>query len=333
MRLTRKTILAAMTAGAMAMTAHLPAMAQDFTLKLAHHYPEVQLQAAGIKLFVDEVTKNSGGRIKVTVYPAETLVSGREALDAVENGVVQAAPMPGNYQTGTIPDLQYFTYPFMFDSAEHFHRAVNGGIMDLLMPLYAKHNIVLLNYYHKGALNLFDKTKFLNSEEAFKGERIRSLGPAISALLKSLGANPLSVPVGEVETALERNVIDAVTTNCAAHLGRGWVDQLKYVTFADMSQGGEGLGMNADFYNSLPADLQKVVNDAAKAMEDKEWSDMINADENTCFQKWKDAGAQVHKLTPDEIAMFKKHSQPILDAAVAKNPAIQPYLDIANTTR
>ncbi len=252
MKLTRLSMLGAMAAGAMMVTSSLPATAQQFTLKLSHHYPDVQLQAAGIKLFVDEVEKNSGGRIKITVYPAETLVSGREALDAVENNVVQAAPMPGNYETGTIPQLEYFTYPFMFDNAEHFHRAVEGGIKALLDPLYAKHNIILLNYYHKGALNLFDKTKFLDTEAAFKGERIRSLGPAISALLTSFGANPLSVPVGEVQTALERNVIDAVTTNCAAHLGRGWVDQLKYVTYTDMSQGGEGLGMNADFYNSLP---------------------------------------------------------------------------------
>lgn len=332
MNLTRLALGAILT-GTTLVSCLAPAAARDFTLKLAHHYPDVHIQAAGLKLFAEEVEAKSEGRIKVEVYPAETLVSGREALDAVENNVVQAAPMPGNYQTGIIPSLQYFTYPFMFDDASHFRRAVEGGIKDLLVPEYAKHNIVLLNYYHKGALHLMDKGKFLTSEDAFSGERVRSLGPAISELLSALGANPLSVPLGEVDSAIERNVIDAVTTNCAAHTSRGWVEHLKFVTFADMSQGGEGLGINAGFYNGLPADLQEIVQQAAKDMEDLEWTSMIADDEEACFDKWEKAGAQVHKLTAEEKALFVSRSRPILDKAIADNPDIQPFADIADQTR
>lgn len=333
MKSIRKVALAALAGVALAAGTFGPAMAQEFKMRLSHHYPDVHIQAAGIRLFVDEVEKNSGGRIKVQVFPAETLVTGREALDAVEGGVVDAAPMPGNYQTGSIPQLEYFTYPFMFDNAEHFHRAVKGGIFDLLVPEYAKHNIVLLNYYHKGALHLMDKTKFLNTPDAFKGERIRSLGAAISALLSSMGANPLSVPLGEVDAAIERNVIDAVTTNCAAHISRGWVEHLKFVTFADMSQGGEGLGINADFFNGLPDDLKKVVRDAAQSMEDLEWSSMIEDDEKSCFGKWEAAGAQVHRLTDEERAAFIGYAKPILDKAIAANPEIAAYAEIADKTR
>ena len=333
MKLILKSVLGTLAVSAIAMVGILPATAQDFTMKLSHHYPDVHVQAAGLRLFAEEVEKNSGGKIKVQVYPAETLVSGREALDAVEGRVVDAAPMPGNYQTGSIPELQYFTYPFMFDNAAHFRRAVEGGITDLLAPEYAKRGILLMNYYHKGALHLFHKSKFLTSEEAFSGARIRSLGPAISALLTSMGANPLSVPLAEVDASIERNVIDAVTTNCAAHISRGWVEGLKFVTFADMSQGGEGLGVNAEFFNGLPADLQQVVTDAAKAMEELQWNNMIEDDEVACADKWAKAGAQVHHLTDDERALYLKHSMPILEKAIADHPGIQAYADIANKTR
>jgi TRAP-type C4-dicarboxylate transport system substrate-binding protein len=333
MKLTRKGAIAALMATTMAIGSFVPAVAQEFKMRLAHHYPDVHIQAAGVRLFVEEVEKNSGGRISVQVFPAQTLITGREALDSVEGGVVEAAPMPGNYQTGSIPELEYFTYPFMFDNAQHFRRAVEGGIYDLLVPKYAERNIVLLNYYHKGALHLMDKTKFLNEPAAFEGERIRSLGAAISALLSSMGANPLSVPLGEVDAAIERNVIDAVTTNCAAHVSRGWAEHLKYVTFMDMSQGGEGLGMNADFFNSLPEDLQQVVRDAAKAMADREWSDVIEADETTCFDKWKEVGSQVHRLTDEEHAAMAKYAKPILAKAIEENPAITAYAEIADKTR
>lgn len=309
------------------------ATAQEFTMKLAHHYPDVHIQAAGIRTFVSEIEKNSNGRIKVTVYPAETLVTGREALEAVEGRVVDAAPMPTNYQTGNIPELEYFTYPFMFDSAQHFRRAVDGGIREKLAGEYAKYNVQLVNFYHKGALHLMHKTGFLETPDKFAGQRLRSLGGTISQLLSSMGANPLSVALGEVDAAIERNVIDGITTNCAAHLSRGWYEGLRFVTFADMSQGGEGMGVNADFLASLPADLQKVVLDAAKTMEDQEWSDMINDDEVACMDKWKAAGVEVRILTAEERAAFQERMTPILAEAVKARPGLQSYLDIAAATR
>lgn len=324
---------AAMAAGMLSVAMASAAMAQEFTMKLAHHYPDVHIQAAGIRTFVSEIEKNSEGRIKVLVYPAETLITGREALEAVEGGVVDVATMPTNYQTGNIPQLEYYTYPFMFDSAQHFRRAMQGGIKEMLDVEYAKYNIQLLNFYHKGALHIMHKTAFFEKPEDFSGQRLRSLGGTISQLLSSMGANPLSVALGEVDAAIERNVIDGITTNCAAHISRGWSEHLKYVTFADMSQGGEGMGMNADFFASLPEDLQKVVLDAAAKMEDQEWSDMIEDDEVSCMKKWEDAGVKVHVLTSEQRSEFQKQMEPIFAEALKARPDLQPYVDIASKTR
>ncbi len=309
------------------------AAAADFNLRLAHHYPDVHIQAGPLRTFVEEVVQNSQGRIAIDVYPAETLVSGREVLEAVQGGVVQLAPMPGNYQSGAIPQLEYFTFPFMFDNAEHFRRAVDGGIQDLLAVEYARQGITLLNYYHKGALHFMHRSEFLNTPAAFEGQRIRSLGPTISALIAAMGGNALSVPLGEVDAAIERGVIDAITTNCAAHLSRGWSRGLRSVTFVDLSQGGEGLAINTDTFEAMPEDLQQVIRDAAQRMEDAEWTEVIAQDEEACLQEWAAAGVAVHRVTDEERATFVALAQPIVDAAVAANPAIQPYLDIAAATR
>lgn len=312
-----------------------PGLAQDFTMKLAHYYPDSHVQAGPVRDFVTAVEKNSEGRIKVQVFGAQSLVTGQEALEALEGGVVEAALMAGNYQSGSIHEIEFFTYPFMFEDVQHFRRAieVDGGIFDMLEPRYEERNIKLVNYYHKGALHLFHRSKFLNTPEAFQGQRLRSLGPAISALLTALGANPLSVPVGEVEAAIERGVVDGLTTNCAAHISRGWAEGLKYATYMDMSQGGEGLGINLDFYNSLPEDLQKVILDAAAVMEDEEWDAMVNDDEVACFDKWKEAGVNVHRLTDEERAALTAYVAPIMEEAVAKEPGIQAYIDIAEKTK
>ncbi|MCB1387629.1 MAG: TRAP transporter substrate-binding protein [Rhodobacteraceae bacterium] len=329
--LSPKPLLAAALAGLLA--GPLPAGAAEFDLRLAHHYPDVHIQAGPLRAFVEEVQQNSQGRIAITVYPAETLVSGREVLEAVEGGVVDMAPMPGNYQSGSIPQLDYFTYPFMFDNAEHFRRAVDGGLRDLLVAEYARRGITLLNYYHKGALHFMHRSEFLATPAAFEGQRIRSLGPTISALITAMGGNALSVPLGEVDAAIERGVVDAITTNCAAHLSRGWSHGLPFVTFMDMSQGGEGLAINTEVFDGLPEDLQRVIRTAAQHMEDAEWTQMIHEDEEVCPQRWADAGVSVHRLTPEEREAFAAIARPILDEALSRNPEVQTYVDIAEATR
>jgi len=318
---------------AVAMTTQGGAWAQEFTMRLAHTYPDTHIQAGPIRDFVKAVEEKSGGRIKVNVYPAETLVSGREMLDATESGVVEAGILAFANQTGDFPDLELFTYPFMFNDAEHFRRAVDGGIRDLVVPLFAQRNVKLVNFYHKGAMHVMHKSKVLPTPADFSGQRLRSLGPTISRLFTAMKANPINLPIAEVDAAIERGMIDGLTTNCSAHLSRGWAEGLKFVTFLDMSQGGEGLGINTDFFDSLPEDLQKVVTDAAAAMEEQEWTAMINDDENSCMTKWKDAGVTVHQVTDEEKAEFRKLAMPIIEEAGAQKPAMKDYLAIAEKTR
>jgi len=322
------------TAGmALAIAVNGPAWAQEFTMRLAHHYPDTHIQAGPIRDFVKAVEENSGGRIKVQVYPAETLVSGREVLDATESNVVDASIMAFNFQVGDLPDLELFTYPFMFNDAEHFRRAVNGGIRDLVRPMFERRNVKLLNFYHKGAMHVMHRSKVMPTPADFSGQRLRSLGPTISQLFTAMNANPINLPIGEVDAAIERGMIDGMTTNCSGHLSRGWAEGLKYVTFADMSQGGEGLGINVDYFNNLPEDLQKVVTDAAALMEDEEWTAMIQDDEQACMEKWKQAGVTVHRLTDEEKAAFQKLAMPIIEAAGKDRPAMKDYLAIAEKTR
>jgi TRAP-type C4-dicarboxylate transport system substrate-binding protein len=68
-------------------------------------------------------------------------------------------------------------------------------------------------------------------------------------------------------------------------------------------------------------------------MADAEWSGMIKADEETCFEKWAAAGVEVHRLTDDERNVFKEKMAPLFEDAVAETPGLKPYLDIAEATK
>lgn len=63
-RLQRYTVaLGAIIAATISWTAG--ASAQEFIMKLAHHYPDAHIQAAGLRTFVSEVEMTSCGGIKI----------------------------------------------------------------------------------------------------------------------------------------------------------------------------------------------------------------------------------------------------------------------------
>lgn len=78
----------------------------------------------------------------------------------------------------------------------------------------AKHGVEVLG---SGDMSMYmgvggTKGRFLEPDD-FKGNKIRSMGPAENALLGALGANPQAMAFGDVPTALQTGVIDGLLTS------------------------------------------------------------------------------------------------------------------------
>lgn len=78
----------------------------------------------------------------------------------------------------------------------------------------AKHGVEVLG---SGDMSMYmgvggTKGRYLMPDD-FKGNKIRSMGPAENALLDALGANPQAMAFGDVPTALQTGVIDGLLTS------------------------------------------------------------------------------------------------------------------------
>ncbi|MCB1364490.1 MAG: TRAP transporter substrate-binding protein [Rhodobacteraceae bacterium] len=307
----RRMVLAT-TVGVIAATV---AQAQDHSMRLAHHFPTAHVQGKGYEFFTARVAELSDGRIATTSFPGASLISGHESFEAVRTGTVQASNMISAFQVGDIPELDVFSLPFQFEDAAHFRRTLDAGLFDIIAAEYEARGIKLLNYFNKGNIHLFHIDKHLLSPQDFEGEDIRGLGGLLTRTLEVLGANAISMPPGEVNAALQRGVVSAVMTNCLGHVARGWSEEAKYVSYLDLAQSGEGLGVNLDWWNSLPGDLQAVVQQAADEMENMEWDLMSQADNTDCPKIWADEGFPVARPSPEQRAALRAKVQPLYDSA------------------
>ncbi|MFC1532871.1 TRAP transporter substrate-binding protein [Thermodesulfobacteriota bacterium] len=301
--------------------------AAEGQLRLSHHYPATHMMGKGYALFAKLVKEKTNRKLNVKVYPGGTLISGHESFDGVKSGTVDASCMISNYQIGHIPELDSFGLPFQFDNHDHYRRTLDNNLFKALVDLYAKNNIKLLNYFPKGAIHIYHKSKHLMNPADFKGEDLRGLGGYITLMIMQLGANAVTIgSPGEVTTALQRGMIHGITTNFSAHVGRGWWEYAPYVSYLNLAEAGEGLGINIDYWNKLSPAMKKIVMEAAHEMNELEWRLIKESDEKICFTEWKKKKCPVKVITAAQKEAMSKVLQPLYEKAKKSLPMTQQVL-------
>ena len=310
-----------------------PVIAAEVKITLGHHYPKTHLQGKGYEAFTRTVNEKGKGKVHITSHPAASLINARESLKAVAKGSVHASQMLSVFQVGTMPMLNSISLPFLFEDREHFRRTLKAGLFEFFQKEYEKRGIKLLNYFSKGSIFIFHKKKFVITPVDFKNANLRALGGYMTLMLNEFGAKAVTLPTGEVTTALQRGVVDGLMTSCTAHLGRGWSEDAKYVSDLDLAESGEGLAFNLKFYNNLPADVKKIINDAAKELEEMEWDLVIKADRETCPKMWKERNLPNRKATSAERETLRKAAHALFAKANREIPSIKKVLALVEKTR
>lgn len=310
-----------------------PSAAQSVTLTLAHQYPSTQAMGDGYNLWAERVEELSGGDLAVKVFPGSTLIGSDESFAAVSTGSVSASNMIGGFQVGDIPELATLGLPFLFDDYAHYRRTVDNGLFELVQGWYEAKGIKLLNMFPKGFNQIFHKNKFLLTPEDFAGEQIRGPGGAADATLRALGANAVRLPTTEVTQGLQRNVVEGLTTNCVAHIGRSWFEQTPYASVLAFANDAEGLGINLNVWNSLSPEQQEILQKAADEMKEFEWELQQGLDEEKCFEDWKARGVNVAVATPEQREVLKETVSSVYDSYREELPVLDEVFALIDANR
>lgn len=229
---------------------------------------EPQVKAA--ELFKQTVEEKSSGRVQVRIYPNNQLGNQRDVVEGIQLGTVQMSNV-ASVMAGFVRELNIFELPFLFENREHFYAVLDSEIGESLRPAFEKRGFHLLGYFDAGVRHIMTVSRPLNSMADLKGLKIRTMeNPLHLAAFKAFGANPMPMAYGELYTALEQGVIDgaeAADTNYlskkfyepARHWARvGWIHLIEYVI------------MSRYFYERLPIEYKKIIDDAAWEMIRKE---------------------------------------------------------------
>jgi TRAP-type C4-dicarboxylate transport system substrate-binding protein len=251
-----------------------PATAQqepEVTLRFQHFVnPASANPTYFMQPWADAIEEQSGGRIRVELYPFMQLGGSPQAMyDLIADGAVDGGWVIPGYQPGRFPEAEALELPFMTPkSAEAASAAAWEFTQAHLMDDFADVHLIAAHMHGPGLFHIDGPAP--GTVDDLEGLRLRAPSRPVTQLLAALGAEPIGMPVPQFPEALSRGVLDGgvITWEQSPSLK---LDELAE-SHTDVA-GDRALynlfflwAMNPDAYASLSPDLRAVIDANSGAM-------------------------------------------------------------------
>lgn len=252
------------------------AAAQEVTLRFQHFVSPLSANPTYFMApWAEKIEKDSGGRIKVELYPAMQLGGkATSQYDLIRDGAIDGGWVIPGYQPGRFPEAEAMELPFMVTkSGEEASKAAWVYTQKYLMDDFADVKVIAAHMHGRGIVH--KKGDPIAKVEDFSGLKLRGPSRTATLLLDKLGATPIGMPVPSFPEALAKGVVDGgvITWEMSPSL------KLNELTDSHTDVAGDKSlynlyfiwAMNKDVYEGLPDDLKAVI-DANSGFHASAWA-------------------------------------------------------------
>jgi TRAP-type transport system periplasmic protein len=238
---------------------------QTYLMKIStptiHDIPDTWARNFGAAL-----EKDSGGRIKAQVYPASQLGSIPRQIEGTQFGSIQMEVVPPEFMVGLDPRFEVMAAPGLVDSQAHGQRvAADPAVLKLMLGLGANKGL------HGAGLFMAEQSELITRDPVrhladLKGKKIRIFASQFqSVAFDRLGVTPVAMSLGDVLPAIQQGAIDGAITGIGPIANFHMVDAAKFVTQIGQPAIFIIAEVNKKWYDSLPKDLQHLIDKDAAA--------------------------------------------------------------------
>jgi TRAP-type C4-dicarboxylate transport system substrate-binding protein len=231
-----------------------PAQAQDktFTMKITTPTLNAALDLYA-RAYGAAVEKDSGGRIKVEVYPASQLGAIPRQIEGVQFGAIQCAVIPPEFFVGVDERFEVLAAPGLVTSAAQGHRvAADPAVQKFYLGLGAEKGLHGVAVAYAEPSEVVAKSAIRHLAD-FKGKKIRIFASEFqSASFKRLGTTPVAMSPGDVMTALQQGSLDASVAGVELLSGLHFYDAAKYITLTNHAAIFYLVELSKKWFDTLP---------------------------------------------------------------------------------
>jgi TRAP-type C4-dicarboxylate transport system substrate-binding protein len=279
---------------------------KERTFKIGHIRPENSSADLNVKFFKDELVKASDGKLKVEIYPASqlgdyTVVQERVAIGDVE---MQIAPLATNMDKG----FGISNAPYIVENWEQAKTVYNsdGELVKAMAALLEEKGIKYLAAYplYFGGIALIEEPASPGDANVPKNIKIRV--PSMKSFeLTADALGYLATPLAWADTftSMQTGIVDGAIGAGAEGYYSNFRDLVKYYLPLNDHFEMWYLYMNLELWNELSPDEQRIIQETAKALEQKRFNE-AEAEEDEYKTKLEAAGITIINFTDEELQTF-----------------------------
>ena len=286
-------------------------------LYLAHNLPQTHPVHKGILEFQKALDMNSGGALKVRIFPDGQLGSEREVLELLQIGSVAATKVSAATLSNFVPEYHLLGIPYLFRDKQHLFDVLEGPIGKSILEKGSKFWLRGLCYYDAGSRSFYTSDKAIRTPEDLKGLKIRVMNNQMAInMVNSMGAAATPLSYSELYTAIQQGVVDGAENNPPSFVSSNHYEISKYYTLDQHSSVPDVLLIGTKYWDKLSEEEKIWVQEAADASaraQKKFWNESV---ENS-MRIAKEAGVEI--IIPDK-SLFAEKSKSVVEDFVVKYP-------------
>jgi TRAP-type transport system periplasmic protein len=259
--LSRRTAFGALAA-LMASAALTGAARAEDTIRAVTAFPKPLAFSQSFLGFVDLVNERGEGVVQIQYVGGPEVFPQNQQMDAVARGVVDMHYGPASFHLGAMPEAD----AWVASTVTAMEARENGGFALMQEAFREKLGVELLAHIDSGIqFHVYTTKEPKRTEDGgvdLDGLQIRSQ-PIYKSFFESLGAVPVSVPVPDVYTGLERNTFDGAGWPIVAIQDLSWDKFLKYRIDPGFFSTDLAIVINPAKWESLDPKSREIIEQAA----------------------------------------------------------------------
>lgn len=274
-----------------------------YVLKISHNLATTEVLHEELVKMAKRINEKSNGQLDVQIYPNAELGNSKDGIEQAIRGANIAVVTDTAYIADYVPDYSIMNGPFLYNDYKEILKLAKSPWHQEMVDASAKKGLKILamNWYFGSRYVISDKV--IQKPADLKGMKVRiPQNKMWVETLKAMGANPTQLDLSEVYSGLSQGVVDAAEAPLSTIYGNKWHEVKKNIAATGHFRAFLGLEMSEKFFESLPADLQKLLVEEAQQSGETA-SELVAKSEEEWKKKLEAEGAKFNDV---DVEAFKK---------------------------
>lgn len=286
-------------------------------IKLAILAPEGSTWHKVMTAWDKELQAKTGGRLSLKIYAGGVLGDEKDVIRKMRIGQVHAAGLTGLGLGMVNPEVRVLELPMLVSNYAEADAAAKA-VWPKLKPGFEKKGFHVLGISETGFVNIFSN-KPIDSRESMKGMKMWAWegDPLVEELYRVFKIVPIPLPVTDVMTSLQTNLIDAVYAPPLGAIALQWFTYTKFITDLKLADSTGGIIITKRAYNGIAAadraQLDKTATKYARILVEK-----TRAENEESYKRLAEAGLKQVKVPDAEVELIRKTSKEVWTKLIGK---------------